>query len=47
VAARTADVAEFPSMERAQQWWVSPEHAEPKALRQATADSELVIVQGV
>jgi uncharacterized protein (DUF1330 family) len=34
-------------MERAQQWWVSPEYAEPKALRQATADSELVIVQGV
>ena len=40
-------VAESPSMERAQQWWVSPEYAEPKALRQATADSELVIVQGV
>jgi uncharacterized protein (DUF1330 family) len=34
-------------MERAQQWWGSPEYAEPKALRQATADSELVIVQGV
>jgi uncharacterized protein (DUF1330 family) len=40
-------IAEFPSMERAQQWWVSPEYAEPKTLRQATADSELVIVQGV
>ncbi len=40
-------IAEFPSMERAQQWWASPEYAEPKALRQATADSELVIVHGV
>jgi uncharacterized protein (DUF1330 family) len=40
-------IAEFPSMERAQQWWGSPEYAEPKALRQATADSELVIVQGM
>ena len=30
-------IAEFPSMEGAQQWWVSPEYAEPKALRQATA----------
>jgi uncharacterized protein (DUF1330 family) len=40
-------IAEFPSMELAQQWWDSPEYAEPKALRQATADSELVIVQGV
>jgi uncharacterized protein (DUF1330 family) len=40
-------IAEFPSIERARQWWDSPEYAEPKALRQATADSELVIVQGV
>jgi uncharacterized protein (DUF1330 family) len=34
-------------MERAREWWDSPEYAEPKALRQATADSELIIVQGV
>jgi uncharacterized protein (DUF1330 family) len=34
-------------MEPARQWWSSPEYAEPKALRQATADSVLVIVQGV
>ena len=40
-------IGEFPSMERAQEWWASPEYAEPKALRQATTDSELVIVQGV
>jgi uncharacterized protein (DUF1330 family) len=40
-------IAEFPSMEQAREWWASPEYAEPKALRQATADSELVIVQGV
>jgi uncharacterized protein (DUF1330 family) len=40
-------IGEFPGMERAQQWWGSPEYAEPKALRLATADSELVIVQGV
>jgi uncharacterized protein (DUF1330 family) len=40
-------MGEFPSMERAQRWWGSPEYAEPKALRLATADSELVIVQGV
>ena len=40
-------IAEFPSMERAQQWWASREYGEPKALRQATADSELLIVQGV
>jgi uncharacterized protein (DUF1330 family) len=40
-------IGEFPSMERAREWWASPEYAEPKALRQATADTELVIVQGV
>jgi uncharacterized protein (DUF1330 family) len=40
-------IAEFPSMEQAREWWGSPEYAEPKALRQATTDSELVIVQGV
>jgi uncharacterized protein (DUF1330 family) len=40
-------IGEFPSMELARAWFDSPEYAEPKALRQATADSELVIVQGV
>jgi uncharacterized protein (DUF1330 family) len=40
-------IAEFPSMEQAREWWASPEYAEPKALRQATAETELVIVQGV
>jgi len=40
-------IAEFPSVERAREWWSSPEYAEPKALRQATADSVLVIVQGL
>jgi uncharacterized protein (DUF1330 family) len=40
-------IAEFPSMEQARERWASPGYAEPKALRQATADSELVVVQGV
>ncbi len=39
-------IGEFPSMERAQEWWASPEYAELKTLRQATADSELVVLQG-
>jgi uncharacterized protein (DUF1330 family) len=39
-------IAEFPSVERAREWWASPEYAEPKALRQATAESDLVIFQG-
>jgi uncharacterized protein (DUF1330 family) len=40
-------LVEFPSVERAKAWWASPEYAEAKALRQATADSELIIVEGV
>jgi uncharacterized protein (DUF1330 family) len=40
-------LVEFPSVERAKAWWASPEYAEAKALRQATADSHLIIVEGV
>lgn len=38
---------EFPSVERAKAWWASPEYAEAKALRQATSDSRLIIVESV
>jgi uncharacterized protein (DUF1330 family) len=40
-------LVEFPSVEQAKAWWASPEYAEAKALRQATADSQLIIVEGV
>ncbi len=40
-------ILEFPTLERAKQWWASPEYAEAKALRQATADTQLVITQGL
>jgi uncharacterized protein (DUF1330 family) len=40
-------IIEFPSVERARAWWDSPEYAEGKALRQATARSQLIIVEGV
>ena len=40
-------ILEFPSVERAKEWWSSPEYAAPKALRQATADTELVILEGL
>ena len=39
-------LVEFPSVEQAKAWWNSPEYAEAKALRQATADSQLIIVEG-
>jgi uncharacterized protein (DUF1330 family) len=38
---------EFPSVELAKAWWASPEYAEARALRQETAESQLIIVEGV
>ena len=40
-------IVEFPSVERAKAWWGSPEYAEAKALRQATARTQMVVVEGV
>ena len=40
-------IVEFPSVEQAKAWWASPEYAEAKALRQATAESQLIIVEGL
>jgi len=38
---------EFPSVERAQEWWASEEYAPAKALRQATSYGELIIIDGL
>ena len=40
-------ILEFPSLERARAWWASPEYAEAKALRQASADAAMVAVEGM
>ncbi len=40
-------ILEFDSAERAKQWWASEEYREAKALRQRTALTNLVIVEGV
>ncbi len=39
-------VLEFPSVERARAWWSSPEYEAAKALRQASADTEMLLVEG-
>ena len=39
-------IAEFPSVDQAKAWWSSPEYAEAKALRQATAKSQMIVVEG-
>jgi len=37
---------EFPSASHAPEWWNSVEYAPAKVLRQATADTEMVLVEG-
>jgi uncharacterized protein (DUF1330 family) len=39
-------VLEFDSVERARAWWASEEYREAKELRQRTARTNLVIVEG-
>ena len=40
-------VLEFPSVEAARRWYDSPEYRDARALRLRTADSHLIIVEGV
>ncbi len=40
-------VVEFPDAARAKAWWASAEYAPAKALRQETATSEMIVVEGV
>jgi uncharacterized protein (DUF1330 family) len=39
-------IIEFESAERAKQWWACEEYREAKALRQRTANTNLIIVEG-
>lgn len=40
-------VIEFPDAAAARAWWASPEYAEARTLRQASAHTELLLVEGV
>ena len=40
-------ILEFPSVEQAKRWWNSEAYAGAKALRQATTDTDLVILEGL
>lgn len=40
-------ILEFPTIERARAWWASAEYAEGKALRQATAHTDMVLTEGL
>ena len=39
-------VLEFPSVAKAKQWWASNEDRDAKALRQRTARTEMIVVEG-
>lgn len=39
-------VLEFPSAERAKEWWGSSEYAPAKALRQRTSTTRMIVVEG-
>src|SRR5438105_1619717 len=40
-------MVEFPSVDKARAWWDSAGYAEAKALRQATAKTQMIVVEGV
>ena len=40
-------VLEFPSLERARQWWASPEYSDAKAIRMRAAQSRMIATEGV
>ena len=40
-------VLEFENSEKAKAWWNSPEYSEAKKLRHATAESRMILVEGV
>ena len=39
-------ILEFPSVAQAKAWWGSSEYAEAKALRQATARTQMIVAEG-
>lgn len=40
-------IVEFPSLERAREWWDSPEYAPAKGLRQACSRAKMIVVEGL
>ena len=39
-------VVEFPSVERAKEWWSSDQYSKAKAIRQQAAHTKMLIVEG-
>ena len=39
-------VVEFPSVDRAKEWWSSAGYAPAKAIRQSSAETKMIVVEG-
>jgi uncharacterized protein (DUF1330 family) len=39
-------ILEFPTVQRAREWWDSPEYRPLRAIRQRTAESSLIVAEG-
>ncbi len=44
--ARRRVLLEFPSLEAARAWWDSPEYEKPKAMRRASSNGRLILLEG-
>jgi uncharacterized protein (DUF1330 family) len=40
-------ILEFPTIQRGQAWWTSPEYAPAKAIRQSCAETQMLLVDGL
>ena len=40
-------VLEFPTVERAKEWWSSEMYSEAKAIRQRAANTRMIVVEGI
>jgi uncharacterized protein (DUF1330 family) len=40
-------VLQFPTLERAKEWWASEEYAPAKKIRQANATTKMLVVEGI
>jgi uncharacterized protein (DUF1330 family) len=40
-------ILEFPTTERAREWWNSPEYSDAKKKRQSASHTEMIVVEGV
>lgn len=40
-------VLEFPTVERAKEWWRSDTYSKAKGIRQRAADTKMIVVEGV